>query len=188
MNEPDRYVERICPVCGEPYTAETIRLKHGRQTTCSRSCSYELRFSHLRKPLVDLVCLGCDKPFTRRPCQAFSKSGKGKYCTRSCRDEHRAGSLHPQYIGSDRWYRGPNWKTQRRKARLRDHSICQVCSNIGRDVHHIVPFRCFTDFREANDLKNLITLCRSCHRLAEADFQRNEREGVVPECPRQLSF
>jgi DEAD/DEAH box helicase domain-containing protein len=43
------------------------------------------------------------------------------------------------------------------------------------DVHHLTPFRSFgyvpglnENYRLANDLDNLITLCRACHRRAEA--------------------
>jgi DEAD/DEAH box helicase domain-containing protein len=35
------------------------------------------------------------------------------------------------------------------------------------DVHHKLPFRMFTSYQQANQLSNLITLCRSCHRRAE---------------------
>jgi predicted HNH restriction endonuclease len=39
------------------------------------------------------------------------------------------------------------------------------------DVHHIVPFRTFKgDWRKANELSNLITLCRNCHRKAEVSL------------------
>ncbi|OGB20608.1 MAG: hypothetical protein A3I66_22850 [Burkholderiales bacterium RIFCSPLOWO2_02_FULL_57_36] len=34
-----------CPVCGNNYFADPVRLKHGRQSTCSRACSYKLRVS-----------------------------------------------------------------------------------------------------------------------------------------------
>ena len=67
---------------------------------------------------------------------------------------------------------GSNWSTQRNKARARDGYRCQICGapEAGRqhDVHHRVPFRTFTSYQEANQLLNLVTLCRSCHRRAEA--------------------
>lgn len=31
-------VEQKCPVCGVTYFADQARLRHGRQTTCSRTC------------------------------------------------------------------------------------------------------------------------------------------------------
>lgn len=66
---------------------------------------------------------------------------------------------------------GPNWPEQRQKARARDNYRCQVCgrpeSGNSHDVHHKIPFRQFDSYREANQLGNLITLCRPCHRRAE---------------------
>jgi len=77
---------------------------------------------------------------------------------------------------------GPNWDVQRNAARARDGFRCRQCGkaedpSAGRqhDVHHIVPFRSFGYFRGlnenyklANDLSNLQTLCRACHQRAEA--------------------
>jgi hypothetical protein len=34
---------RTCPVCGATYLAEDREVARGKQTTCSRACSYELR-------------------------------------------------------------------------------------------------------------------------------------------------
>jgi len=75
--------------------------------------------------------------------------------------------------------RGPNWPRQRDLARQRDGYRCRWCGapeRPGRQhhVHHVVPFREFhwvpgqnENYREANRLSNLITLCPSCHRRAE---------------------
>jgi len=74
---------------------------------------------------------------------------------------------------------GPNWPEQRDKARQRDGYRCTVCGapeQPGRqhDVHHIRPFRSFgyvpgvnDNYKLANRLENLRTLCRSCHRKVE---------------------
>lgn len=92
---------------------------------------------------------------------------------------------------------GPNWEQQRSAARARDGYRCQQCgkeepSPISRssemarqrgregvrgrhhDVHHLTPFRAFgyvpglnENYRPANELANLVTLCRACHRRAE---------------------
>jgi DEAD/DEAH box helicase domain-containing protein len=77
---------------------------------------------------------------------------------------------------------GPNWDSQRNAARARDGFRCRQCGKAedlaaGRqhDVHHIVPFRSFgyvrglnENYKLANDLTNLQTLCRACHQRAEA--------------------
>jgi len=74
--------------------------------------------------------------------------------------------------------------------RARDGFRCQVCGTLesdGRqhDVHHKIPFRQFVSragfgdpAREAaNRLDNLVTLCRSCHRGAEANVRM--RSGLA---------
>jgi DEAD/DEAH box helicase domain-containing protein len=70
---------------------------------------------------------------------------------------------------------GPNWPGIRERVRSRDGYKCQVCGTpeAGRqhDVHHKVPFRAFTIREEANRLENLITLCPSCHKQAEANVR-----------------
>ncbi len=66
---------------------------------------------------------------------------------------------------------GPNWEDQRLAARQRDGFTCQHCGKREtyqeHHVHHKTPFRRFESFQQANRLENLITLCPSCHRLAE---------------------
>ncbi|MBN1312617.1 MAG: DUF1998 domain-containing protein, partial [Anaerolineae bacterium] len=75
---------------------------------------------------------------------------------------------------------GPNWPEQRKKARARDGFRCAHCNAPERerhqhDVHHIRPFREFgympgenENYKEANRLDNLTTLCSRCHRTVEA--------------------
>jgi DEAD/DEAH box helicase domain-containing protein len=76
---------------------------------------------------------------------------------------------------------GPNWDKQRNLARARDGYRCQICGTPeqGRshDVHHKTPFRQFASYQQANQLANLVTLCRPCHRRAEAAVQM--RSGLT---------
>ncbi len=66
---------------------------------------------------------------------------------------------------------GPNWQAMRARARERDGFRCQNCGVKEQDaehhVHHKVPFKKFADYRQANQLSNLITLCASCHMKVE---------------------
>lgn len=61
-------VKRKCPVCGKTYIADATRLKWGRETTCSRKCSYQLRAEKKRSSTV-LLCPVCGKEFGRSPAQ-----------------------------------------------------------------------------------------------------------------------
>lgn len=81
---------------------------------------------------------------------------------------------NPRWKGGYEPYYGSNWYKQKRKARERDSYTCQVCGGRtnGRalDVHHIISFREFgrENYKEANQLSNLITLCIPCHGKADA--------------------
>ncbi len=78
--------------------------------------------------------------------------------------------------GHDYWQAGKNgrdpqglsWKHQRQLAWVRDDYTCQDCGKKEEgwkpDCHHVVPYR--ISFSHA--LENLICLCRSCHKKAEA--------------------
>jgi DEAD/DEAH box helicase domain-containing protein len=84
---------------------------------------------------------------------------------------------------------GPNWQQQRERAIARDGHRCRTCGSEARPgqglhVHHIRPFRDYgyvpgknEDYRLANELENLVTLCPSCHRQAEAGQQTRSALG-----------
>ncbi len=77
---------RVCPVCQRLYFADPQRLLWGRQTTCSRKCSYRLR-AQKKTRLVSFSCAVCGKDFRRPPSQVKDKYG-AKFCSRAC---HYAG-------------------------------------------------------------------------------------------------
>lgn len=66
---------------------------------------------------------------------------------------------------------GADWPSLRRKILLRDSFRCRACGGTfpetQLEVHHIKPFRTFSDPNMANAASNLVSLCSSCHRLAE---------------------
>jgi DEAD/DEAH box helicase domain-containing protein len=84
---------------------------------------------------------------------------------------------------------GPNWQDQRLLALERDKYRCRTCGaearpGKGLHVHHLRPFREYrfmpgtnTAYIQANDLDNLVTLCPSCHRRAEAGQQTRSALG-----------
>jgi hypothetical protein len=83
------YVDRQCPVCGVLYAADEGRLRHGRQTTCSRKCSYELRASNRSRTKV-YRCAVCRKAVPRAPSQVKSRF---VFCSRDCHYEARGLGL-----------------------------------------------------------------------------------------------
>ena len=70
---------------------------------------------------------------------------------------------------------GKEWNNIKQTVRERDKNICQNCGKIGTsinlDVHHIKPFKSFDDPKQANQLENLITLCKQCHSQAESSVK-----------------
>ena len=77
---------------------------------------------------------------------------------------------------------GPNWPQQRQLALERDNRRCRTCGARAEEfllhVHHVRPFREYgyvpgvnENYRQANQIDNLMTLCPSCHRRAEAGQQ-----------------
>ncbi len=91
---------------------------------------------------------------------------------------------------------GPNWPQQRKLALARDGYRCCRCgaSEGMLHVHHIRPFREFTylpgqndHYLAANEPDNLITLCPSCHRQAEAGQQTRSALGGLGYALRNLA-
>jgi DEAD/DEAH box helicase domain-containing protein len=104
---------------------------------------------------------------------------------------------------------GPNWQQQRRMALERDGYRCRTCGaqgvrgaangeqtarGIALHVHHIRPFRDYAyiagrneNYRLANQLDNLVSLCPSCHRRAEAGQQTRSALGGLAYVLRNLA-
>ncbi len=75
-------------------------------------------------------------------------------------------------------FRGTDWHRARARALRRDHDTCQHCGKSGQglQVHHVRPFNLFDDWRVANKLANLLTLCPPCHARADNKFWADHPE------------
>src|SRR5260221_859191 len=94
---------------------------------------------------------------------------------------------------------GPNWQAQRDAARTRDNYRCRNCNapekpSMQHHVHHLTPFRSFgyiagqnTNYKIANQLENLVTLCSSCHRAAETQQRTRSALGGLGNLFRNLA-
>lgn len=69
---------------------------------------------------------------------------------------------------------GSGWQIVRELVLHRDQYRCRVCGSPengkSHHVHHIIPFKRFIAREEANQLTNLVTLCPTCHRIAETNL------------------
>jgi len=121
---------------------------------------------------VRCECEWCGKDYDRPRAQV--NSSVHHFCSPVCRSawqrENTRGDASPHWRGgSVGYYRGQDWLIQRRLARERDNHTCQVCGatrdglGMELDVHHIIPFREFESYHEANHIDNLVCLCRRCH-------------------------
>lgn len=79
----DNAVKMVCPVCGIEYQADSQRLKYGRQTTCSRECSYVRRGQILDKK-ESFVCASCGKAIWKTPAQAAKVKHGSVFCSSAC--------------------------------------------------------------------------------------------------------
>jgi DEAD/DEAH box helicase domain-containing protein len=95
-------------------------------------------------------------------------------------------NLKDQLISENLWLNyqndyGPGWKKYKDLIRKRDHYTCQRCGikeeNSAHHVHHIKPYKLFDSMELANHPSNLITLCATCHKLAET--QVRVRSGLA---------
>lgn len=160
-------IECICVFCGNTFKEFPSGIKEGRGKYCSKEC-YRLSCQ------VEYTCEFCGKQYKVTASRVVN--GQRKYCNRACMHNAKRGSGSVMWRGGNKKsYRGDNWTQQRNLAYQRDKGVCQHCGKKPRkgirqfDVHHIKSFYLFDgDFVSANQLTNLITLCRPCHTKAES--------------------
>ncbi|MBI1749468.1 MAG: HNH endonuclease [Acidobacteria bacterium] len=144
-----------------------------------RGVHYNLVGKNRRREIV--LCHTCGTRVEKQPCAVTSHN----FCSRECFAKWRSspdwsGSNNPAWLGGHDSYRGPDWERQTAAARRRDANTCQRCGRLGLrlPVHHVRPFRLFEDYREANRLSNLRTLCPECHGIEEQQFWESHPELV----------
>lgn len=172
-----------CKVCRKEYTRPPSRAS--KSSYCTQACSLE-NLRRLAKKRTGrrhqnwvtretAKCKGCRRKITRRK----DRAREPVYCTNACKARHqartmlRAGPTHPAWKGGSVQYRGPNWASQRAAALSRDGGICATCGATTNIVHHKKPFQLFTNYKQANRLRNLVTLCKRCHAKEERKFWRS---------------
>lgn len=184
-----------CSLCGGTYHTTTQRIRmRTKHSFCSRECFYAYRKANPElfpsppkkkaKPenRIERECLWCEKKLILLPWRVNRRSGRvfcGQECFAKWKSENLSGENSPGWKGGHSMdYGGSGWKSARAKVRKRDNHTCQDCGakeqahGYKMDVHHIIPYDTFDDPREANNLVNLVTLCRVCH-------VKRHKEGVT---------
>jgi hypothetical protein len=181
-NEKVKTITLKCDFCGENYEKSTSEHKRNIQNGYTGSFCSRLCFKQSR--MVLLKCFHCGKEFERTSSRIYN--ARHSFCSVKCMNEnldHRIrGEKHYCYTnGKTCERRGRGWKKIREKVRERDGFTCQYCGvtekEYGKklDVHHIKPFREFSSSEEANDFKNLILLCPSCHHIEDNKVLKNSK-------------
>lgn len=150
-----------CEWCAKEYTRPKCRQKDGERHFCCKECKYlGLRKEGTR---VQSICAHCGKDY-QTTIHQIEKRG-GKFCSRECMDAKHRTRPEPKAF---------YWRKTAAQVRKRDNFTCQRCGKIqkrpGLDVHHIIPARLFgiDNLTQANHPDNLISLCRSCHKIIES--------------------
>lgn len=156
-----------CQYCGQLFILPKYRAKNRK--FCSSDCAAKNRINGK----YQVNCSFCGT-------ELFIHLSKLKlndhfFCDTTCRANFIIGQNNPAYTsGNGRKIEyGNNWKRQRTKALKRDNYTCQYCGKQPKkkrylQVHHIIPAHTFDgDYRSANKLTNLLTLCLKCHKDAE---------------------
>ena len=177
---PDKKTTSICKGCGKEFEHWTYRDSVFCSRRCMSSYAAKLPKPSRRRPenFITKICEWCKEEYTIHKIYVDSENGRNsRFCSIECRGKDKSQSMkgenNPNYIHGEGYLypsRGSNWGAQRRKALKRDNHECRICkakvSKGGKslDVHHIRPYRLFeNDWKKANRLNNLVTLCRQCH-------------------------
>lgn len=196
VNKPHgvEYPTLVCEHCGDEYEVRPSKAENSR--FCSKSCLASSRTgSDNAHPnagkRATLNCEWCGMEYE----VYLSNEDRSRFCSRECLGRHhrdvRSGEDSPLWNGGRVEWRGPNWDEQRQKAIERDDEECVECGfeqSKHRDaygqelnVHHIKDFSSYDgDYKEANKLNNLVTLCQECHGLYEhlpAEEQKQKAFG-----------
>ena len=165
-----------CEACGKEisYTG-----RHYKRRFCDK-CLPKHR-SESQRNRIKTNCGYCNKEIYVIPSKY--KANKYCYCDEKCMAKHYAqiytGENSPTWTGGKHHYTG-NWLSARNKARKRDEYTCQICgiheNEYGQElsVHHIKKYKSFENKFEANELKNLVSLCEPCHRFVHSHNNINK--------------
>lgn len=176
-------LETTCADCGAKCQQHRAQRRKGKIPRC-RKCARtdrQVRARARRDPsnTLDVSCVICGHKFARKK-ERVARS-QVVTCSVKCRGAARTKGLtkirrHLRVLGKFNY--GEGWRKNRRLALLRDSATCQKCGDTKTvEVHHIVRFRDFCVPAEANDLSNLVVLCRKHHREADSAQRVARRVG-----------
>jgi len=151
---------KICPICNNKFSPS-----HKVNVYCSRKCSSENKSIKNR---VNTVCNNCGKEIIRPKSQIKNLNFCSRVCMGKYYSENFFGERHHLWGGGKIDGRGYNWRKIRKEVLKRDNKSCKICgvspeNTTTLDVHHIIKYRDFDNSKDANNLTNLILVCKKCH-------------------------
>lgn len=154
-----------CATCSSNFERPRSVMRTGQKLSfCSMAC--RRGYAQVRR-----TCKFCGDGFSvSRSVLGGKTNGSGNFCSRPC---YERWLCRTDRVSG----RGSQWRKIRQEIMDR-HPFCGWCGTLDRrrlQVHHIVPFRISND----NSPRNLIPLCRTCHRRIETVTVEVEALGVA---------
>ena len=175
----NKRITKVCLICGKEFIVPKSR--GGKAKFCSKDCYRESRRTG-KTPNCTCSNKECSNTFYKAP--SLQKRHRWNFCSKECMGKvyiesgEFSGENSPSFNGlyGDRKkkYYGDNWLKRRREIRKRDSYCCQLCGiseaeyGMELSVHHKIPFVVFKDYKDANELSNLQSLCEPCHRIVHS--------------------
>lgn len=161
-------VDTICAYCGKPIQRKRCHFEQFENHFCSDECK-----GAFKRRKVRVTCDFCGQVIERWP--SMIARSDYHFCNNACSIAWHVGENCSSWQGGGEVYYGPNWQSQRHRARERDNFCCRICgiseSELGQelDVHHLIPFRKFgiENYEVANYLANLRCFCHKHHLAIE---------------------
>lgn len=177
-------VEKKCEVCDKNFE---VYKSNSDAKFCSKSCAQTGEHSNSWQECITKPCKECGEDVEMKP-HEFNKKNN-VFCSNECRNDNlskrRTGKDNPNWVEDSPTvpqFR-VEWRNKRIEAIQRDNKKCVNCG-IGREEHknkygidlhvdHIKPRKEFIkdngdfDYKKANKLDNLRTVCCVCHRKVE---------------------
>lgn len=176
-----------CEYCGAEFRirqSDRLETKNFCDDECQGNWQSENRSgedSHAYEgKTIEVECEFCGSDVEKNKSQ-LDENQERYYCGYQCQADWRKENIN---TGSHDY--GETWYSQRRKALRRADHECEdprcnrtECQNGNSlEVHHIVPFRTFNSSEVANDLDNLLVLCREHHNEIEPKWTLDGRDST----------
>jgi len=186
-----------CESCGKKFENDPWSTIERDNVFCSKNCHGEWISENVNgedhpnySERITVNCENCGEP--KKVTEFDLERCKHHFCDEDCmyswREGNWVGENAPAWSGGTaRKTYGKGWSNARERCLKRDFHRCRMCNisenecreryGEGLHVHHRTPFKLFESSKKANRLRNLISLCKSCHHQLEWEFGGRSNEN-----------